>query len=119
MTEIVNMKIDGRTIKVTFADNSKGTLPFLWLKDNCQCPACFDKVALGRNFLMQNLDIDIHPKKVHMNGNNVEITWSDDHESTFDSKWFYARAFNAEARNKYKNLYRLQRVSNKINKPKH
>ena len=33
--------------------------PYVWLRENCQCPKCFHEDALGRLFLMSDLDLDI------------------------------------------------------------
>lgn len=107
---ITDFKIQEKTLNIIFEDKSTETFPFLWLKDNCQCPACFSSNALARTFLLQDLDINIRPRDVCIEGNKIQITWTDGHRSTFESKWLHQRALNTKARELYTNFYRLKKV---------
>ncbi len=47
---------------VNWSDGDRPTMdcfPFVWLRDNCQCPECFHPVSKGRLFLMRDLEVDI------------------------------------------------------------
>ena len=35
--------------------------PSVWLRDNCQCPDCFDPSSRQRKLLLRNFDADIQP----------------------------------------------------------
>ena len=37
--------------------------PFVWLRDNCQCPLCFHPVSFGRTVLLRTIDMDVRFEK--------------------------------------------------------
>ena len=45
--------------------------PAVWLRDNCQCPKCYNKHANARLLLMKDLDVDTKPKEVSIEENQV------------------------------------------------
>ena len=45
--------------------------PAVWLRDNCQCPKCYNKNANARLLLMKDLDVDIKPNQVLVEENQV------------------------------------------------
>ena len=45
--------------------------PAVWLRDNCQCPKCYNKHANARLLLMKDLDVDIKPNQVLVEENQV------------------------------------------------
>ena len=45
--------------------------PAVWLRDNCQCPSCYNKYANARLLLMKNLDVDVKPERVSVEDNQV------------------------------------------------
>lgn len=49
------------SLHVVFGDSTSSDLPYVWLRDNCQCSQCFSEGALGRKLLMQDLDLDVKP----------------------------------------------------------
>lgn len=51
-------------LQVKFGDGTDGYLPFVWLRDNCQCPQCFSEQAQGRKLLPDDLSLEAHPKTV-------------------------------------------------------
>ena len=53
-------------LEVKFGDGTEGRLPFVWLRDNCQCPQCFSVEAQGRKLLMDDLDIEVYSNKVQV-----------------------------------------------------
>ena len=38
--------------------------PYVWLRDNCLCPECYQPSSKERLLLMQQLDPDIKPSQV-------------------------------------------------------
>ncbi|MFV0543440.1 MAG: gamma-butyrobetaine hydroxylase-like domain-containing protein [Marinicella pacifica] len=44
--------------------------PYLWLRDNCQCPNCFHPIAFARMVLLDHLHPDTVPKSVQVSGIN-------------------------------------------------
>ena len=47
--------------------------PAVWLRDNCQCPKCYNKNANARLLLMKDLDVNVKPSQVTINTNNVSM----------------------------------------------
>ena len=65
-------------VYVTWKDLGRGNAaedaneyPAVWLRDNCQCPKCYNKHANARLLLMKDLDVDIKPKQVSVEENQV------------------------------------------------
>lgn len=86
--------------------------PIIWLRENCQCPECFNHSAMARSFLMENLDLSIKIKEVEVTQyDDVAISWSDGHQSTYLASWLEARAFTEDARKQYRMKYRLPKVN--------
>ncbi|KAA0183533.1 hypothetical protein HAZT_HAZT003870 [Hyalella azteca] len=82
--------------------------PTVWLRDNCQCSNCFNPLALGRSFLMQNLLSAPEADDARLSdAGDVEIRWKDGHESVFKAEWLQRRAFTEQARQKYRSRFSL------------
>ncbi|XP_070565535.1 gamma-butyrobetaine dioxygenase-like isoform X2 [Ptychodera flava] len=74
--------------KMVLLDWDDGTVsryPFVWLRDNCRCPACWHQDAEGRIALIEDLNVDIEPASVTVSddGAKVDILWPDNHLSPF------------------------------------
>ena len=63
-------------------DNNKFNLPFLWLRDNCQCDECRITETQEKQFLLHSVPVDIAPKHAEETDKNIKIVWPDDHETT-------------------------------------
>ncbi|XP_042238631.1 gamma-butyrobetaine dioxygenase-like isoform X1 [Homarus americanus] len=100
---------DQEGLNVKFGDGSASQMPYVWLRDNCQCSKCYNPVALGRSFLLEDLDVNVHATKVQESEDGVEIEWSDGHSSQFTAEWLYDRAFTTSARAQQRNRYALSR----------
>ena len=55
-------------LEVTWEDGQVNHYPFLWLRDNCTCPACFNEPSQSRVMLLSDLDLDTVPSSVHVSG---------------------------------------------------
>ena len=50
---------------VTFSDGEINVdLPFLWLRDNCQCDECRITETQEKQFLLHSVPVDIAPKAI-------------------------------------------------------
>ena len=56
-------------------------LPFLWLRDNCQCDDCRITETQEKQFLLHTVPVDIVPESVEEKDNNIQIIWPDKHKS--------------------------------------
>ncbi|CAO1377029.1 unnamed protein product [Diamesa hyperborea] len=86
--------------------------PLIWLRDNCLCEMCYDPATYTRTIDWDNFDCDVSSKRTYFNGksNKLEITWQDDHESSFPYEWLMERNFSLENREEYlKNFYQPER----------
>ena len=46
----------------TDADVAEMRFPYVWLRDSCRCDVCFHPVALARQMLFQDLDLNVRPQ---------------------------------------------------------
>ena len=56
-------------------------LPFLWLRDNCQCDECRIAETQEKQFLLHTVPVDISPKSVKIKDEKLLVFWPDGHES--------------------------------------
>ena len=56
-------------------------LPFLWLRDNCQCDECRIEETQEKQFLLHTVPVAICPKSVDIKNETLLILWPDGHES--------------------------------------
>ena len=63
---IVNFDRDDGRLKLAWDDGSESAHHFIWLRDNCGCSACGDKVSTsGERFLrLTDVPADIAPAEV-------------------------------------------------------
>lgn len=98
---------DGVSLK--FGDLSSTEMPFVWLRDNCRCPDCYSPQALGRKFLLTDLQLDVNATKMESNAEMIRVEWNDGHVSEYPSEWLHSRAFTPTARAKRRNTYAYKR----------
>ena len=64
----------GHSVQVTWAgeEGGKGTdsFPSVWLRDNCQCPVCFNTSSSSRQLLMKDLDPEVKVTDVKVSSGN-------------------------------------------------
>ena len=85
---------DSPMLHVTWSDNTSSRFPFVYLRDNCQCPECFHESSLQRNYdSIAHLNMEIQPERVDVlqRGKQISLTWPDKHISVFNSQWLHAR----------------------------
>ena len=86
-------------LHVTWNNNTVNRYPFVYLRDNCQCPECFHESSLQRSFdTVGRLKMDIQPHRVDVlqNGEEISVTWPDEHVSVFKSEWLHSRRLTEE-----------------------
>ena len=74
---------DSRMVVLTHKHNGAivGRYPFVWLRDNCRCSACYHPSSRSRLFLITNLDLDIVPSSAEV------VTNLPDDEETLQIRW--------------------------------
>ncbi|KAJ6627774.1 Trimethyllysine dioxygenase, mitochondrial, partial [Pseudolycoriella hygida] len=56
----------------------------VWLRDHCCCSQCYNNDTKQRKISFLDIPIDIEPTHYNVTGNFLEITWPDNHQSTYD-----------------------------------
>ena len=85
---------------VTLSLNSDQTydLPFLWLRDNCQCDLCRISETEEKQFLLHTVPADIRPESVEVKENTLTISGkaSDKDTDTFVHRGIAQRSFKRQ-----------------------
>ena len=86
---------DGDSVTLSWADGHRVSVPLLWLRDHCPCPACLHpetRQRLSDSFVG---DAGLAARRISLAANSpeLEIEWSDaGHVSSFDGTWLRAAA---------------------------
>lgn len=101
---------DAMMLRISWATGGEEGYPLIWMRDNCQCPACFHPTAKNRLLSMGALAIDVRPTAVQVSndGQEVEVRWSDDHVSCFTGAWLHDRTLGTFQREKQSENFRLK-----------
>jgi len=76
--------------------------PWVWLRDSCPCPLCYDPLSQSRIINLTEWDLNIKPAAVKTLNSEIEITWEDGHVSVFSLDWLAARSFRRENRERFR-----------------
>ncbi|XP_077979287.1 gamma-butyrobetaine dioxygenase-like [Glandiceps talaboti] len=89
-------------IEVQWGDGSVSKYPYVWLRDNCRCTACYHHEAQGRIALIEDLDPDVEPSHatVSGDGSQVNVHWKDGHQSPFNIDLLQDVTFQDEVQRK-------------------
>ena len=74
-------KVKKDSVVLSIGPLNNHELPFLWLRDNCQCDDCRIIETEEKQFLLHTVPLDISPKSVEIKDKNLYILWPDDHQS--------------------------------------
>ncbi|XP_063855501.1 gamma-butyrobetaine dioxygenase-like [Scylla paramamosain] len=91
----VNLLQDQKMLQVRWEDSSVESYPYIWLRDNCQCPNCYHPFSQARRVMLKDLDLSVAcvDVKVSNAGEGVKMLWADGHQGTYDAHWLQERAF--------------------------
>ncbi|XP_028650051.1 gamma-butyrobetaine dioxygenase [Erpetoichthys calabaricus] len=100
-----------RYVSIQWNDGTQSLYPYVWLRDNCQCPLCFLQSAKARKILMTDLDVTTGVERVLLTDpTKVSIVWPDFHTSVFEAEWLRKRCFSQPSReNVQENLFLNER----------
>ena len=83
-----------QVVEVEWENHKVAKYPYIYLRDNCQCPLCYNNTTNTRTIdTVKTIDINISPENVTTNGNSIKCTWPDSHESIYDENWLKKRMF--------------------------
>ncbi|XP_023707783.1 gamma-butyrobetaine dioxygenase isoform X2 [Cryptotermes secundus] len=104
--------IDGSMITIGTSTGEQHQYPSVWLRDNCQCPKCFNTTMQSRTVDWKYFDINIKPTHVMAEENQLKLVWNDGHESDYDLNWLLERSFTENVRKEWmKQHYPMTRIS--------
>lgn len=91
------LKDDAAVMEVAWYDGKNSNYPYVWLRDNCQCEACFDQYEKKRK-TMASLETqceNLVPDKAKnlMEGTLLHVTWADGHDSYYTANWLQEHCF--------------------------
>ena len=75
------IEIKEDSVILSIGSKNQYDLPFLWLRDNCQCDECRIVQTQEKQFLLHTVPVDISPKSVEVKEESLLVIWPDDHES--------------------------------------
>lgn len=84
-----------KVLQVTWQNDTQSLFPFIFLRDNCLCPQCYEKSAKQRLFETLSVELNIEAQNVIFDAEqqSLEITWPNGHTSVFESTWLAERQF--------------------------
>ena len=88
-----------KMVSITWKDNTTDVYPYIYLRDNCQCPECFFKDSNQRIVdVVRDVDINIKPTKVELSEDkaNLSITWPDGHVTVLDADFLFKKRLPSE-----------------------
>ena len=93
--------------------------PWVWLRDNCQCPECYEPISHCRIINLTEWELNVRPASVQVRlvileqchnvlmqnlDDKIVITWEDGHVSPFDKSWLASRSFRSSSREGYRSV---------------
>ena len=78
------IKIKDESVILSLDSGQKFDLPFLWLRDNCQCDECRITETEEKQFLLHKVPVDFTPDNVQIIDERIHISWPDSHQSVID-----------------------------------
>tara|TARA_Y100001970_G_scaffold173534_1_gene211964 strand:- start:4351 stop:5412 length:1062 start_codon:yes stop_codon:yes gene_type:complete len=75
------IEVKENLVRLSIGLDKKYDLPFLWLRDNCQCDECRIIETQEKQFLLHTVPVDISPKTVEIKDEILYVLWPDSHQS--------------------------------------
>ena len=76
---MIDIKKD--SVLLNISKNENYELPFLWLRDNCQCNECRIQETQEKQFLLHSVPVNITPSKIELIDENIFVNWEDGHKT--------------------------------------
>ncbi len=102
---IVRLAERERALAVVWEDGHESRLHYLWLRENCACPACRHPQTLERSFRLIDVPEDLRPLQAEVTPEGaLRLRWPQQgeataaHESLFDPGWLRAHCCAEAAR---------------------
>lgn len=70
-------------LEVRWPSGHVSRLPYLWLRDNCDCQDCRVLQTSEKRFMISEVPVDIVPLAANLDGERLTVAWPDGHESFY------------------------------------
>ncbi|KAK6195214.1 hypothetical protein SNE40_000687 [Patella caerulea] len=105
----VNSDLQIKGDYLEFKSNSL-QLSWLWLRDHCRCDVCYNHLTNQKNFLIDpsiSQSSSFTPANVELesDGQELKITWKDNHITRYDISWLKENSFSRESKLPIKQFY--------------
>jgi len=70
-------------LEVHWSTGHVSRLPFLWLRDNCDCDDCRIRQTSEKRFMISEVPEDISPLVESLDADRLTVTWPDGHETVY------------------------------------
>jgi gamma-butyrobetaine dioxygenase len=75
----------GDSLEVVWPCGASSVLPYLWLRDNCDCGDCRVEQTSEKRFMINAVAADLAPASVDLTDDLLLVTWPDGHRSHYRS----------------------------------
>ena len=91
-----------RAVTVAWDDGHASRFHWLWLRHNCRCDKCWNKLGDQTLQVVVNIPQDIVPKSTSLDDEGrLVLAWpQDDHVTVYEAGWLRAHCYSAEERRK-------------------
>lgn len=80
------MSISDSSLEVIWPDGTTMHLPYLWLRDNCDCSECRVEQTSEKRFHVASIEADLTPAEVRMEGDCLHLIWPDGHHTYYSGE---------------------------------
>ncbi|MBU2676067.1 MAG: TauD/TfdA family dioxygenase [Gammaproteobacteria bacterium] len=70
-------------VEIAWSCGSRSTLPYLWLRDNCDCSDCRIEQTSEKKFMLTEVPVDIAPADVEIVDDCLRLVWPDGHRTRY------------------------------------
>lgn len=94
-----------RNLAVMFSDGSTSQFHYIWLRDNCRCPACLHPTMGERLVDTAAIPLDIAPREVEGDAVGLSLVWPDGHETRYDEGWLWRHRYDVPRKSSMPKLW--------------
>lgn len=85
------VQAEERVLALTWHDGEAARVPYLWLRDNCDCETCRIALTSEKRFHVRSVPADLRPYEVSLSGGRragrrLRLIWPDGHRTRYRAK---------------------------------
>ena len=86
-------------------------LNYIWLRENCRCEICYNHSTHQKNILPHHVDENIRAIRTQRLRDDLEVSWSDGHSSTYSIRWLQEHYYPAAGQKTKRYLWDSQALN--------